>query len=138
MIKRMNKKKWYDTLDKYSELAAQRKNIIEECGIDDWDSCDKSTELIKMQENLLQQKTLFIPKLNELHRYCIFSTDNTGSLVEHEIQLGTIFLLVENLEPISKGLYQNSFVNEKNVLHTDMIYVLFFVMALFLYLMLKR
>lgn len=62
MIKRMNKKQWYDTLDKYSKLATQRKIVIEEYGIQYW---DKEKELTQIQDNLLQ-KEIYL-KMNLIH-----------------------------------------------------------------------
>ncbi len=107
MIKRMNKKQWYETLERYSELATQRKNIIREYGIQYW---DKGAELIKIQESLLQQKETFMTK----------------SILEQKRQLDFIFILIENLEPVSKEMYQNSYVKANLSLDTDIIYVLIF------------
>lgn len=121
MIKRMNKKQWYETLERYSELATQRKNIIREYGIQYW---DKDAELIKIQESLLQQKeTLMLM---------------TEFILEQKRQLDFIFILIENLEPVSKEMYQNSYVKANLSLDTDIIYVLIFcIVILFLHNLVK-
>ena len=128
----MNKKQWYDTLDKYSKLATQRKNVIEEYGIQYW---DKEKELTQIQDNLLQQRNIFKNEFDTLYKYYLFFIDSYPFLSEHETQIDAIFVLIENLEPIPKEVYQNSFVKAKIVLDTDMIYALFFGIAL-LYLIL--
>lgn len=127
MIKRMNKKQWYDTLDKYSKLATQRKNVIEEYGIQYW---DKEKELTQIQDNLLQQRNIFKNEFDTLYKYSLFFTDSYPFLSEHETLIDAIFVLIENLEPIPKEVYRNSFVKAKIVLHPDMIYALFSGIAL--------
>ncbi len=107
MIKKMNKKQWYETLERYSELATQRKKIIREYGIQYW---DKEKELTSIQDALLQQRRILM----------ILCEGSWG----HETQLDAIFVLIENLEPISKEMYQKSYVKSNLSLDTNIIYML--------------
>lgn len=96
-MKRMNKKQWYESLEKYSLLAAQRKNVIEEYGILYW---DKEKELTQIQDALLQQRRIV--------RDIIASDATLWWQFENRIDI--IFDLVENLEPVPEEVYRNSFV----------------------------
>lgn len=132
-MKRMSKKQWYATLERYSELATQRKNVIEKYGIDYWDD---EPELTQIQDSLLQQRFFFRTEFNTLERYCML--DDIESIVEHEIQTDIIFLLIENLEPLPDEIIRHSFIKTK-IVCTDVIYALFALgIILLLHLMFKR